>query len=84
MSHSIKKTPVYKDGSNQSKRRKYNKRQANKKVRKWAGALRKSNEYRKIWEQWDICDYRFYEPFSCEYLEDKNLLNWWKKWYYRK
>lgn len=82
MSRSFKKTSVYKDGSDQSKRRKYSKRQANKKVRKWAGTLRKSNEYRKIGEQWDICDYRFYEA-EPDRASGEDYARW-KKYYYRK
>ena len=82
MSRSFKKTPVYKDGSDKAKKRKYWKRQANKKVRKQQIALGKSNEYRKIGEQWDICDYRFYEtkPGS---TTDEDYSHW-KKYYFRK
>lgn len=64
MSRSYKHTPVYK--VNKSK---YNKRCANKKVRREAkqkpydSAVQKSNLYRREYESWDICDYRFWgEP----------------------
>lgn len=82
MSRSHKKTPVYKDGSNQSKRRKYSKKQAHKKVRKWQGSFKKSNHYRKISEQWDICDYRFYEAEPDSAIGED--YDHWKKYYFRK
>lgn len=85
MSRSYKRKPVYKDGSSGRRRiKKHDKRRASRKVRRTNTAFRKSNIYRRLSETWDICDYRTYEPFSYEYLEDKELLNWWKKWYYRK
>lgn len=82
MSRSFKKTPVCKDGSKHSKKKKYSKRQENKKVRKLQAALRKSNEYRKIGEQWNICDYRTYETKPESVTEEE--VNWWRKFYFRK
>lgn len=82
MSRSFKKIFVYKDRSNRSKIKKYWKRQANKKVRRLQGVLRKSNEYRKIGESWDICDYRFYEAKPDDAMGEE--LNYWKKLYFRK
>lgn len=85
MGHSYKRNPVYKDGSGARRRiKKYYKKRANKKVRRTNITFRKTNMYRKISETWNICDYRFYVPFSLEISEDKDELNWWKKWYYRK
>lgn len=85
MSRSYKRNPVYKDGnSNRRKIKKYYKKQANKKVRRTKISFsRKTNMYRKISETWNICDYRFYVPLF-EISENKDQLNWWKKWYYRK
>lgn len=64
MSRSYKHTLVYK--VNKSKN---NIRHANKKVRREAkqrpydSAAEKSNLYRREYELWDICDYRFWgEP----------------------
>lgn len=82
ISRSFKKTPVYKDGSDRSKTRKYWKRQANKKVRKCRTALKKSNQYRKIGEQWDICDYRFYEKKPDNDKSERH--NHWGRYYFRK
>lgn len=84
MSRSYKRTPVFKDGSD-SRRKRYSKRWANKKVRSAKLiAFTKSNKYRRMYETWDICDYRFYRPLSLEVAKDRGELNWWKKWYYRK
>jgi hypothetical protein len=52
VSRSFKKTPGFCDRSP------FNKRQANKRVRKdWT--LAGGGAYRKCFESWDICDYRF-------------------------
>lgn len=80
MSRSYKKTPVLKSSSTSSNNR--NKRRANKRVRRAEYGLGKSKRYRKIYETWDICDYRFYVamPDSSE-TEDREF---WKKFYRRK
>ena len=37
---------------------------------------------KKVYESWNICDYRFYEDCKAEFnVED---MNFWKKWYFRK
>ena len=84
MSRSYKRTPVFKDGSDNSKTKKYSKRLANKKVRRQMIEQRKkSNDYRKNgMESWDICDYRFYRPKSINMTEEE--LYTWKKYFYRK
>ena len=52
MSRLYKRTPGFCD------RNLFNKRQANKRVRKdWT--LASGGAYRKCFESWDICDYRF-------------------------
>lgn len=88
MSRSYKHTPVYTTGND-----KYAKRQANKKVRR-KGKIRpeemktgKSNQYRKEYESWDICDYRFWgEPIWREesWCNLRNDLERWQKCYRRK
>ena len=79
MSRSYKRTPVCKDG-NASKKR--GKKIVNKKIRKTTDLGQKSNLYKKGYESWNICDYRFYEDCKAEFnVED---INFWKKWYFRK
>ena len=52
MSRSFKKTPGFCD------RNPFNKRQANKRVRKdWR--IPSGGAYRRVFCSWDICDYRF-------------------------
>lgn len=89
MSRSYKHTPVYKV----NKSGKYGKRCANKKFRRKAKqkpydlAAGKSNLYRREYESWDICDFRFWgEPIwreeSCLNLRDYPEI--WQKCYRRK
>ena len=82
MSRSYKKTPVVKDGCDNAGSRKYSKRRAHKKERKTQDLGNKSNYYRKVFETWNICDYRFYK--EKEIGMDEEELQHWKKWYYRK
>lgn len=82
MSRSYKHTPVCTDGCCTSGVKKYWKRKANRKVRRTKGLGRKSKNYKKIYESWDICDYRFY--MEKERFEEKGDLMRWKKYYYRK
>lgn len=79
MSRSYKKTPVCKDG-NASK--KSGKKMVNRKVRNTVDLAGKSNHYKKVYESWDVCDYRFYEECKIGLNEDE--LGFWKKWYLRK
>lgn len=82
MSRSYKHTPVYKSSSRSSNT--FQKRQANKKVRKYSSEQFKNNgkAYRKIFESWNITDYRFYEEQKVNF--DPKEINWWRKWYWRK
>ena len=51
-------------------------------IRKTTDLGQKSNLYKKGYESWNICDYRFYEDCKAEFnVED---MNFWKKWYFRK
>ena len=62
MSKSIKKTAVFKD------RNPYAKKSANKKVRRFLNKFEfipKGNIFKKIFNQYNICDYKFY-PDSAE------------------
>ena len=50
--------------------------------KKTADLGQKSNLYKKGYESWNICDYRFYEDCKAEFnVED---INFWEKWYFRK
>ena len=51
-------------------------------IRKTTDLGQKSNLYKKGYDSWNICDYRFYEDCKAEFnVED---INFWKKWYFRK
>lgn len=52
MSRSFKKTPGWADSNP------FAKRQANKKVRRYAGDLSDGKGYRKLYDPWDICDWK--------------------------
>ena len=54
MSRSFKKSLVAKDKNN-----KYNKRCANKRVRRYDDIISNGKHYKKIYESYDICDYAF-------------------------
>lgn len=82
LSRSYKKTPVVKDGCNKAGLRKYQKRQAYKKERKTKNLGNKSNNYRKVFDSWNICDYRFYK--EKEIAMDEEEIHSWEKWYHRK
>lgn len=79
MSRSYKRTPVCKDGN---KSKKFGKRQANKRVRKTKELGRKSKLYRKAYEPWNVCDYRFFKERDVNMEEEE--LSRWKKWFLRK
>lgn len=57
MSRSYKKNSIIKDTGNYKQ---FCKRQANKRVRRTLD-ISDGNGYRKVYPQWDICDYRWYE-----------------------
>ncbi len=66
MSRSFKKTPGFCD------RNPFNKRQANKRVRKdWT--IDSGGAYRRCFESWDICDFRFlyFSKANLEFYEDE-------------
>lgn len=43
-----------------SSTKKFGKRYANKKVRRYKGVIQNGKWYRKIYNSWDICDYKWY------------------------
>jgi len=75
MSRSYKKTPGFCDRSP------FNKKQANKKVRK-TKIVPNGKAYKKLYESYNICD------FKCLYFSDLQILNsitveyWYTRWKY--
>lgn len=80
MSRSFKHTPICTIRARDSK---YWKRKANHKVRKTKGLGVKSNNYKKVYETWDICDYRFYAKKE-NFVECADDLKKWERYYHRK
>jgi len=56
MSRSYKKHPGFSDND---KSKKWNKRQANKRVRRHQKELDSGCNYKRLYQQWDICDHNF-------------------------
>lgn len=79
MSRSFKKHPIIKDNG---KSKKKGKKIANRKVRRSKLSGRKSKNYKKYYESWNVYDFRFYRDKEPDM--DDEYLNWWKKMYYRK
>lgn len=52
-----KKAPWYVQGG-----KKYGKRFANKRLRRYKLHLLQNMSYKKLYESWDICDWKFYAP----------------------
>lgn len=74
MSRSFKRTPITKG----CRIEKYAKRNADKNVRKENNLLRcKSNKYRRVYESWNIFDYKFYSNKLEAFLKDE--LESWKR-----
>jgi hypothetical protein len=59
MSNSVRQ-PYWTEGY--GSKRKLRKRRANKKVRK--SDVASGGAYKKVYDSWDICDYRTYDPES--------------------
>ena len=53
MSRSYKKTPLWCDSNPWAKNK------ANRRVRRYKGELSDGSKYKRLYPQWDICDYRF-------------------------
>jgi len=58
MSRSYRKTPVITEQSRRPKRARWSKRHANKKVRRYGMLSGKGRRYRRVWDPWNICDWR--------------------------
>lgn len=80
MSRSYKHSPIY---TARGKKSKYWKRKANRKVRKTKELGGKSNNYKKIYETWDICDYTSYAKKE-KFVECADGLKIWERCYHRK
>lgn len=67
MSRSYKKTPIYQD----QPFKKFGKKYANKAVRLYLkdNELASGKSYRKVYETWEIRDYKSYCPFD-DYMHD--------------
>lgn len=87
MSRSYKRNPIVMQGPN-----KFTKREANRKVRKYILDIpQNGNGYKKIYESWDIKEYRRWETLRT-YLKDwwmnydtrEEAIQDWKKYYRRK
>ena len=80
MSRSYKKVPCVKD--NQKAERKF----ANRKVRKFIGEIANGSAYKKLCDQYDICDWivtYYYKAYvKDKEAEEKSLLNGGQKWSY--
>lgn len=57
MSRSYRKFPIVKC----EKSCKWGKKQANRKVRRYKGDISSGNEYKKVYDSWEICDYQWSE-----------------------
>lgn len=91
MSRSYKKTPICKDGSV------WHKRQANRKVRRYSRGISNGMSYKKLYEQYDICDWKWFgnlqedlhqcKCWEFEYgwkFDEKKEIKKWKKFHYWK
>ena len=56
MSRSFKKRGIYCDSSPSAKKK------ANARVRRFDAVLANGSSYKKVYESWDICDYKFNAP----------------------
>ena len=71
MSRSMKKFPGMSDGDCGKK---FQKRAANKKVRHYRLWLPNGSTFKKLYDQWDICDHNF-RRYSKE-----DMMKWCEKW----
>lgn len=72
MSRSYRK-PYCKDGYKGSKRKQFEKRNANHKIRH-SEDVPNGKAYRKFSDTWNICDYTYYVPKG-------HLEKWWPEWW---
>jgi len=80
MSRSFRKNPIIKDSS------KWAKQHANKVVRRTQDVSGGKN-YKKVFESWDICDWRIrYTLEECTKRNDskpKDIVDWYVKYYWK-
>ena len=72
MSRSYRR-PYCSDGYKGSKRKQFEKREANKRIRN-AQDVPNGSVYRKYFENWDICDYKWY-------VTPRDLGKHWPEWW---
>lgn len=65
------KEPIITQGYGKS-RRKYAKRAANKSVRAFKGELPFGNWFKRLYQSWDICDWKFFIPKDDETWHEKS------------
>ncbi|MBE1444768.1 hypothetical protein [Paenibacillus sp. OAS669] len=95
MSRSRKHAPVWTDHHTPGTR--WAKRQANKAVRRYTNDLPNGKGYRKVYNPWNICDYRFFKTKQQAIYEwvispclrnrrmsEEEAIRSWLKWYVRK
>lgn len=85
MSRSYKKHPWATDNHSN---RKYLKKVANKRVRRFNRELANGNAYKRLYPTYDICDYKFFCTFidalkelNRKIDEIENEKQYWKEWY---
>lgn len=80
MSRSYKKHPGFKDGD---RKKRWWKRQANKKIRR-TQELDDGKSYRKVYDQWKICDWNWRYYSKSEAKRDIEKWSWgrWKPYKY--
>lgn len=77
MSRSYKKHTCFKYNIKREKRA------ANKRVRKYNSVIPSGNAYRKLYQQYDICDYRLFVPFIQYIVGEDNtkIKELYRDWY---
>ena len=94
MSRSYKHSPICPESKN---KKWFFKRYANKVVRQFKGELANGKAYRRLYNSWDICDYKFRETLEEAILDwevgrwswtrdmtREEVIQYWKASYYRK
>lgn len=67
MSRSVKKISCFKNEESC----KFGQRRANKKVRHYCDNIPKGGHYKKIFNSWDICDYKFIDFEATDYVDKR-------------
>lgn len=75
MSRSYRK-PIVTDGYKGSRRKQFHKNCANRRIRRTVEEIANGKAYRKFYESWDICDYKWrcnFEPYVYRNWKTKEL-----------